>query len=93
MSNLPPPDDGRNRAIARIKRRRAFYSQAATFAVVTVVLVVIWAIGGGGFFWPVFPMLGFAIALGAQARDLFSSGISDSAIDREMRRDRGRDAS
>jgi hypothetical protein len=54
--------------------------------------IPIWAIAGAGFFWRIFPMLGFAVALAAQARKVFGSGISEAPIDREVRRERGRDS-
>ena len=76
-------DDRRRRD--RIKRRRASWSQAVTFGVITVVLVVIWALTGAGFFWPAFVMLGFAVALAAQARRAFAHDVTDADIDRELR--------
>jgi hypothetical protein len=57
-----------------------------TFLAITVVLIVIRAVAGRGFFWPIFPIVGFAIALGSQARRVFSRGISESEIQREMNR-------
>ncbi len=77
--------DDRRWARDRIKRRRAFWSQAITFGVITVVLIVIWALTGAGFFWPAFVMLGFAVALAAQARRAFARDVTDADIDRELR--------
>ncbi|MCD9624863.1 2TM domain-containing protein [Rhabdothermincola salaria] len=78
-------DDPRRAAIARIKARRNLKIQAGTFALLTVVLIVIWAVAGGGFFWPVFPMIGFAFALLGQWQALQGKRpISEDEIRREM---------
>ena len=63
------PTPGRGREAARA----AFQRQLLTFALIAAMLVAIWALTSfGGYFWPVWPILGFAIALGWQAFNLFS---------------------
>ncbi|MCD2195448.1 2TM domain-containing protein [Actinomycetospora endophytica] len=80
-------DDPRADAIGRLKHRQSFQQNALIFAGVAVLLVVIWAISGAGYFWPVFPIVGLAIALGAQAFQLYGQRpISEDDIQREMRR-------
>ena len=80
--------DTREQAIERIKRKRAFWSTAATFALIVTLLVVVWAVSGGGFFWPVFPAVGLAIALGFQAWGPFGGHkpITEDEIAREEAR-------
>lgn len=82
------PGDARSRAIDRLSRKRALGLQAVSFAVITVVLIVIWAASDGGFFWPIFPVIGFALALAGQARGIWGDRApSEAAIQREMGRD------
>jgi hypothetical protein len=88
MTNDPGAGDARRAAIERLNSKKAFWAQVWTFLAITVVLVVIWAVTGAGFFWPVFPMIGFAIAIGSQARSLFGRGITEEQIQREMDRRR-----
>ncbi|HEY2479397.1 MAG TPA: histidine kinase [Solirubrobacterales bacterium] len=42
--------------------RRDLETQAAFSVVLTVYAFLVWAISGGGYFWPVWPLLGFSIA-------------------------------
>jgi signal transduction histidine kinase len=42
--------------------RRRLVLQGAVSALLGVSVVVIWAMAGGGFFWPVYPLLGLAVA-------------------------------
>lgn len=70
---LPP---GWLNGLAQEKRRtdtaseaeRALRSRVATYLAVMVLLVTIWAVTGAGYPWPVWPALGWGIALGQQAR-------------------------
>jgi uncharacterized protein DUF1707/2TM domain-containing protein len=68
-SGPPSPRPGRDREGARA----AFQRQLLMFALIAAMLVAIWALTNfGGYFWPIWPMLGFAIALAWQAFSLFS---------------------
>jgi signal transduction histidine kinase len=42
--------------------RRDLETQVAFSAVLTVYAFLIWAISGGGYFWPVWPLIGFTVA-------------------------------
>jgi class 3 adenylate cyclase len=42
----------------------------AIYAVVNLMLVGIWAASGGGYFWPIWPMLGWGIGVGCHAASL-----------------------
>jgi hypothetical protein len=55
---------------------------------VNAVLVAIWAVtSDGGFFWPMFPILGWGIGVAANAWDVyFKPPISEADIDREAER-------
>jgi uncharacterized protein DUF1707/2TM domain-containing protein len=52
--------------------RAAFQRQLLLFGLIAAMLVAIWALTNfGGYFWPVWPILGFAIALAWQAFALY----------------------
>ena len=48
-------------------RRRWLARHAAVFSVLAPLDVSVWLLSGGGFFWPVFPLLGFSALLAAHA--------------------------
>jgi signal transduction histidine kinase len=54
--------------------RRTLETQGAISLVLFVYLILIWALGGAGYFWPVWPLLGFAIAFGLHLLYLTSRG-------------------
>lgn len=84
-------DELRSDAIQRVKQRRAFPKQAAMFVAIMAVLWVIWAVTGAGFVWPVFPMIGLLIALGAGAYAAYGrpKPITEDEIQREIDRSGG----
>jgi Domain of unknown function (DUF1707)/2TM domain len=56
-----PPDPGRANARAAFQRHLLWY------LCVNGMLVVIWALTGFGYFWPVWPILGWGIGLASHA--------------------------
>jgi uncharacterized protein DUF1707/2TM domain-containing protein len=60
-SDLPAPAPRRTPAPAR--RRPQARDQVVAYAAVMTLLVVIWALTGAGYFWPVWPALGWGVAL------------------------------
>ncbi|HVY97806.1 MAG TPA: 2TM domain-containing protein [Solirubrobacterales bacterium] len=81
------PEDARKLAIQRLKMKQDFKGIAAGGALAIVVTVVIWALGEGGYFWPVWVMLGVAIALVSQGWKAYgpSNRITEEDVQREMR--------
>lgn len=45
---------------------------ATVYVVVNVMLIAIWAASGGGYFWPIWPILGWGIGVGAHAAPLLA---------------------
>jgi hypothetical protein len=45
------------------RRRGSFYRALVSYLAVMALLVVIWAASGGGYFWPVWPMIGWGFAI------------------------------
>jgi hypothetical protein len=80
----------RARAVSRLRRERDLRLHARIYLAVNAMLVLIWAVGGGGFFWPVFPMLGWGLGLGFHAWDVrWRKPIGEEEIRREVERLQG----
>ena len=78
----------RDKAIESLKRKREFQAHLLAYVLVNAGLVTIWAVTGRGFFWPVFPMLGWGIGLAFHAVEAYGGGgsFSEDRIRREMER-------
>lgn len=80
----------REKAISQLKKKRDFRSHVFIYVLVNAMLVVIWAVTGAGFFWPVFPILGWGVGVGANAWDVYGrKPLSEDEIQREAQRLRG----
>lgn len=81
----------RNQAIERLKKKRDFKTHVLMYVTVNAFLVVIWAISDSGFFWPIFPILGWGIGVIANAWDVYGrKPITEDEIEREVGRIQGR---
>lgn len=77
----------RERALERIEKKQEFHAHLLAYVLVNAMLVGIWAVTGAGFFWPVFPLLGWGIGMGFHAWDTYRVGEpSEAQIEREVRR-------
>jgi signal transduction histidine kinase len=54
-----------------VERRRHFAIRAFAYGLSELVLIIIWALTGHGYFWPVWPLLVFALIMGANWVVLF----------------------
>jgi signal transduction histidine kinase len=63
-------------------RRRPLAFHAALFAVLGPLEVVVWLLSGMGVFWPVWPVVGLALLLGAHACVVF--GLEDPGREQEL---------
>ncbi len=80
-------DERRGAAIARIGEKRDFRNHALVYCAVNTLLVVIWAASGAGYFWPIWPIAGWGIALALHAwRTFGQKPISEVEINEEMHR-------
>lgn len=101
MSEQPPgqqpapqsyDDDLRRRAEKQLKRRAQFRQHLSSYLVVNGLLVAIWAVTGRGYFWPIWPILGWGVGLAFDALSLRDSGPPTPAqIEAEAERLRRRD--
>ena len=95
MTEYPQPPEGsqdraRGLALKRIKARRDLGAHAVTYVVVNLFLIGVWFMSGGGYFWPAWVLGGWGIGLALNVWDvLFRRPITETEIEREMRRDQG----
>ncbi len=76
----------RQQAISSLGKKRDFRVHLAAYLAVNTMLIVIWAFSGG-FFWPLFPILGWGIGLAVHAWDTHARRpLSEDAIHREIER-------
>lgn len=76
----------RDRAVKRLKKRRDFYAHVMVYLLVNAFLVIIWWMTSpGGFFWPVFPIVGWGIGVVMNAWDVYvAQDISEEDIQHEI---------
>ncbi len=80
-------EERREEAIERLKAKSEFRAHALVYVLVNALLIGVWAVSGAGFFWPIFPLLGWGIALALHAYDIYGrKTISEEDIQAEMRR-------
>ena len=82
------PERERELAIQRLKMKQDFKGILAGGLLAVVVVVIIWALGEGGYFWPMWVMLGAAIAIVGQGWKAYgpSNRITEADVQREMGR-------
>ncbi len=56
-------DEARARAVRRIKARRGFADHFRTYVLVNLLLIGIWFFTGMGYFWPIWPILGWGVGI------------------------------
>jgi cytochrome b561 len=78
----------RDRAIKRLKKRRDFAGHLLLYVLVNAFLVTIWGLSdNSGFFWPVFPIVGWGIAVIMNAWDVYHDDeFDEEQIRREIDR-------
>jgi len=75
----------RHQAIQRLKKKHDFHAHLLVYGMVNAFLVAIWAVTGAGFFWPIFPIVGWGIGVVMNAWDVYRSEEPDEDhIRREM---------
>ncbi len=70
-----------------MEAKRAFRFHAAIYGVVNLLLIVVWTLTGAGYFWPIWPILGWGVGVGFHYWVVFQQKpISEDEIRREMER-------
>ncbi|MGO9744143.1 MAG: 2TM domain-containing protein [Roseiarcus sp.] len=80
-------DPRREAAIKRLEAKRAFNLHVALYVLVNGLLIVIWAFSGRGYFWPIWPIAGWGIAIAIHYWSAFKQKpITEDDIHREIQR-------
>jgi len=59
-----------NETTARTRKREKFYKELTTYLIINLFFVAIWFFSGRGYFWPIWAMLGWGVAIGYSAANL-----------------------
>ena len=88
-------EDLRQQAIRRLRAKQSFRTHLSIYAVINLMFVAIWFFGsrgpyGHGYFWPIWPMLGWGIGLFFHWFGVYRQmGLSEAKIQAEIDRLRG----
>lgn len=87
-------EEERAHAVRRLKAKHGFRQHLTTYIVVNLFLIVIWAMTDfGGYFWPVWPIAGWGIAILLHGWDTYRGpAITEADIQKEIERNRARGA-
>ena len=82
------PDALRQAAITQLRKKRGLQAHIIAYVTVNLFLNAIWLVTNpGGFYWPVFPLLGWGIGLAFNVWDVYSYHTwNEDQIQREMQR-------
>jgi len=73
----------------RVKRRKKFYSHVITWVVMSIFFILL-NLSTTDYFWAIFPILGWGIAVAFHGIQVFTNEWEDAEIDREYDRLRKR---
>jgi hypothetical protein len=82
------PDDLRQAAINRLRKKRALQAHLLAYVTVNAFLTGLWLLTDPyGFYWPMVPMLGWGIGLAFHVWDVYSpTALTEERIRAEMQR-------
>jgi hypothetical protein len=77
----------RAQVLAALKKKQDFHTHLLVYILVNGMVIAIWALTGSGFFWPLFPLLGWGVGVLLNAWDVyFTHAPKEEQIRREMDR-------
>ena len=83
---MNPNYDSYLQTATQLQRWRDFQAHVAAYLVINTAFVLIWALTGRGFFWPVYPLVGWGIGLSFQHFSAVLHGpITDGDVRRKLR--------
>jgi hypothetical protein len=89
---LDTDDDLRDRAILVLRKKSDLRAHLLAYVLINGFLVGIWAVTGAGFFWPVFPIMGWGIGVAFNVWDVYRrQAPTEEQVHREMESLRRRD--
>ncbi len=74
----------RQTALERLKKKTELGAHLLAYVLVNAFLIGIWAVTGAGFFWPVFPLLGWGIGVAFNVWDVYHRPPTEERIRREI---------
>jgi hypothetical protein len=86
------PEDRRELAIKRLKAKHDFKIHLVVYVAVNTFLAVMWALTNAGepypqgIFWPIFPIVGWGVAVAINAYVVYGKPYTEDRIQREMRK-------
>ena len=90
---LDTDDELRDRALQLLRKKSDLRAHVLAYVLINGFLVGIWAVTGAGFFWPVFPIMGWGIGLAFNVWDVYRHAVpTEEQVRREMEAIRRRDA-
>lgn len=83
----PPMDELRQAAVKQLRKKRDLQAHVLAYVMVNLLLNIVWLLTtAGGFYWPVFPLLGWGIGLAFNVWDVYAPAPTEEDIQREMAR-------
>lgn len=80
-------DERREAAVKRLKTRRDFKNHMLIYLIVNTMLIAIWAASGAGYFWPIWPILGWGVGIALNAWAVYGQRpITEDEIRKESQR-------
>ena len=80
-----PMEQRRKLAVERIKAKNDFMIHLVIYLTINAMLVAIWAFTGAGFFWPIFPLVGWGVGVVINGYVAYRGNIyTEDRIQREM---------
>jgi len=76
----------REQAVDELRKRHDLAGHILAYLTVNTFLVVIWYLTGAGFFWPAFPLFGWAIGVIFHTWDVLWPQPTESAVQATMNR-------
>jgi hypothetical protein len=83
----PPSGELREVAVKQLRKKRDLQAHVLAYVMVNLLLNGVWLLTTpGGFYWPVFPLLGWGIGLAFNVWDVYAPSPTESQIQKEMQR-------
>jgi hypothetical protein len=83
----PPSGELREAAVKQLRKKRDLQAHVLAYVMVNLLLNGVWLLTTpGGFYWPVFPLLGWGIGLAFNVWDVYAPSPTEGQIQKEMQR-------